>query len=109
VPRPHARRTPRQLSLAPVLALTHLRWAPATAAAIAWVDWYAKTSDSVTCTILLGEAMADVTFTGAHTAAFTKVLPEPCWSPRSTYENGVVDNAPPSRDVIFIGGGPDPL
>lgn len=110
MPTPFRRNTaPRRLLLTTALTLAFIGPAPAGAASVSWVDWYALTPQGVLGTLRLGNENVQVSFSGTYSAAFTGSLPEPYWGPGSTYKSTAIDNAPPNSDIIFIPGGPGDL
>lgn len=77
--------------------------APSWAATVAWADWTATTSDTVTGTVQVGSSSVGVTYSGAQ-YSFAQVdgAGTNYWTPTDPYLSPTVSNAPATSDLIAL-------
>lgn len=86
--------------------ISFLLWPVSTviAAPAYWANWTSNTSSEVSGTLTVGSSIIDVTFSGAYGFSQTSGGTN-YWNPPTPYISPLVDNAPPSSDIIGLGSG----
>lgn len=79
----------------------------APAVTVSWTDWLTSdTSTTASGTLLVDSTSVDVDYSGTGSHAFVQTAGGvDYWVPSTPYDSGLVENAPPTPDIVALNGG----